>query len=325
MQYHPTRDQRNLAAMLEDALIAILPLERLHTQAGESETTWSELEALGLFGLSLPESEGGSGLGAAEEVLAAAALGRRLANPCVFARLGAAHARRGRGRLPASPVSVAFAGGSGPIAVHDPLAHIVLVREPDGAALYELSGEDRAAIDSPWLDRLVRLESLSEPLATFDDAGLLRLRLIDAAALAGVADAALRAAVAYAGVREQFGRPIGSFQAVKHHCADMAVRTREALDLSTFAAVAIDQRRPEVAFLVDSAFVSAATAALFCAGKNIQIHGGIGFSEEADAHLALKRTRLLTAIGGGLEPTLERLGAVADLSSAAPPRAWAME
>jgi alkylation response protein AidB-like acyl-CoA dehydrogenase len=136
---------------------------------------------------------------------------------------------------------------------------------------------------------------------------VLRLRLIDAASLAGAAQAALDMSVAYALSREQFGRPIGSFQAIKHHCANMAIAARCARDLTTFAALAIDEAREDAALQVESAVYVSGTAALENAGKNIQIHGGLGFSDEADPHLLLKRTRLQLALAGGLEAANERV------------------
>jgi alkylation response protein AidB-like acyl-CoA dehydrogenase len=141
----------------------------------------------------------------------------------------------------------------------------------------------------------------------FDAAALLRLRLIDAAALAGIARAALDMGVAYAGIREQFGRPIGSFQAVKHHCANMAIAANCARDQTAFAAVAVDDDRADAIMQVESALLVAGKAALENAAKNIQIHGGIGFSDEADPHLLLKRAQLLIAISGGLEAANHRV------------------
>jgi alkylation response protein AidB-like acyl-CoA dehydrogenase len=149
--------------------------------------------------------------------------------------------------------------------------------------------------------------SLDEPVARFDAAGVLRLRLIDAAVLAGTATAALEMAVAYALVRQQFGRPIGSFQAVKHHCASMAIAARCARDQVSFAAVALDDGRDDAELQVECALWSAGSAALDNAGKNIQIHGGIGFSDEADPHLYLKRAQLQISIAGGLEAANRRV------------------
>jgi alkylation response protein AidB-like acyl-CoA dehydrogenase len=148
---------------------------------------------------------------------------------------------------------------------------------------------------------------LGTPIARFEAPQLLRLRLIDAAALAGISQAALDMSVAYAGTRAQFGRPIGSFQAVKHHCANMVSAARRARDQTCFAAVAIDEGRDDAALQVECALFVAGSAALENAGKNIQIHGGMGFSDEADPHLLLKRAQLLIAIAGGLEAANERI------------------
>jgi alkylation response protein AidB-like acyl-CoA dehydrogenase len=118
-------------------------------------------------------------------------------------------------------------------------------------------------------------------------------------------------AVGYAGMREQFGRPIGSFQAVKHHCANMAIAARLACDQVSFAAVAIDDGRADAALQVESAVYVAGSSALDNCGKNIQVHGGMGFSDEADPHLLLKRARVLLEIAGGLEAGLTRVLACA--------------
>lgn len=310
MQYQPSREQRALIAELETSISDILPVARLHKSKTESAETWSALEQLGLFGLAVAEEAGGVGLGAVEETLVVISLGRCLAGPTVLATLGAAHIK-GRNAIaaPGGRVAAGFRR-DGIIAVNDPDAPYILLRSEEGAALHEMPSTGQL-INSPWLVDLVRLEMSGRMIATLDAAGLVRLRLIDAAALAGLADAAMAAAVAYAKLREQFGRPIGSFQAVKHHCANMATAARTALDLVTFAAVAIDSGRPDAAQMVESAFVVAASAALENAAKNIQIHGGIGFSDEADAHLFLKRAQLLVAIGGGVEAATDRLASLA--------------
>jgi alkylation response protein AidB-like acyl-CoA dehydrogenase len=168
----------------------------------------------------------------------------------------------------------------------------------------------RSIDERNWLTSLREAVGLGEPLARFGASQLLRLRLIDAAALAGIAQAALDMGVAYAGIRSQFGRPIGSFQAIKHHCANMALAARCARDQTGFAAVAVDERRPDAALQVECALFVAGSAALDNAGKNIQIHGGMGFSDEADPHLFLKRAQLQIAVAGGLEAANERIAAI---------------
>ncbi|MCG2842023.1 acyl-CoA dehydrogenase family protein [Sandaracinobacter sp. RS1-74] len=311
MRYQPSRSQRALIAELDDALVSILPLARLHDSPLESPSAWEALDALGLFGLAAPESAGGSGLGALEEALLANALGRRLAGADVFATLAAVHAENAGRHKPGERTTPAFHGSAGVLAVGSGAIGPLLLRQREGgAALHSGPFQFRPVDGNPWLDPLLHLGDLGATSGQFDGYGLLRLRLIDAAALAGIAEATLGAATDYAGLREQFGRPIGSFQAVKHHCANMAVAAREAGDLVTFAALAIDQGRADAAFLAESAFAVAARAAIGNAGASIQIHGAIGFSDEADPHLFLKRARLLVAIGGGVETALERIAAM---------------
>jgi alkylation response protein AidB-like acyl-CoA dehydrogenase len=152
---------------------------------------------------------------------------------------------------------------------------------------------------------------LGSALRTLDDRELQLLRLIDAAALAGIAQAALDMAVDYAKLREQFGRPIGSFQAIKHHCATMAIAARGAADAASFAAVAFDSERADTPHRIESALLFAAAGAIDNAGTNIQVHGGIGFSAEAEPHLLLKRAQLLAALAGGAEAMAERVAAAA--------------
>jgi alkylation response protein AidB-like acyl-CoA dehydrogenase len=185
---------------------------------------------------------------------------------------------------------------------------MVLVRYESGARLFMLPQSSRVIDERLWAIRLVETETLDESLARAGPAEALRLRLIDAAALVGLAQAALDMAVEYAGVREQFGRPIGSFQAVKHHCANMALAARCACDQVSFAAIALDDGRDDAPLQVESAFFVAGSAAIENCGKNIQVHGGIGFSEEAAPHRLLKRARVLVQIAGGLEAALRRIG-----------------
>ena len=308
-RYHPSADQLSLAGTIEESLVPLLPLARLHSSAEETSEVWSSLEDIGLFGITTPESQGGSGLGAVEEALISMTLGRCLAAPAVLATMGAAHAVPvGGAELNAKRIAAGYRRANRVIAVETAGCEFVLVREADRAAVHAIGSHKPRPLDRTlWLAALQEYASLAQPVANFDAPGLLRLRLIDAAALAGIAQAALEMGVAYAGIREQFGRPIGSFQAVKHHCANMAIAANCARDQTAFAAVAVDDQRDDAAMQVESALLVAGKAALDNAGKNIQIHGGIGFSDEADPHLLLKRAQLLIAIAGGLEATTQRV------------------
>ena len=339
-RYHPNAEQLALASTIEESLAPLLPLSRVHASHVEDDQVWSSLDDIGIFGISVTEEQGGSGLGAAEEALIVMALGQRLAAPAVLATIGAAHALPGeahtatgaattsagvaataagvvitplasaaaaiRGRR----VAAAYRRGARTIIVEDAAADLVLVRGGADAVLYELSSCDSQPLDDRlWLAGLREVGStgLGAPIARFEAPQLLRLRLIDAAALAGISQAALDMSVAYAGTRAQFGRPIGTFQAVKHHCANMVSAARRARDQTCFAAVAVDEGRDDAALQVECALFVAGSAALENAGKNIQIHGGMGFSDEADPHLLLKRAQLLIAIAGGLEAANERI------------------
>lgn len=305
-RYHPNPEQLALGSTIEESLVELLPLSRLHTSCHEAAATWRSLEEIGVFGIGVREACGGSGLGAVEEALIVMSLGRRLASPAVLATIGTASLR---GTVSAGErVAVAYRHGGRIILVEEPETPLVLLRDPSGAALYDLRACRTKLIEGRlWLTRLCEMSEPGEPLERFNPSQLTRLRLHDAAALAGIADTALEASVAYARTREQFGRPIGTFQAVKHHCANMVIAARCARDQASFAAVALDEERSDAALEVEYAFAVAGSAALENAKLSIQIHGGMGFSDEADPHLFLKRAQLLIAIAGGLEAATGRI------------------
>lgn len=298
-----------MAEMFADSLHGLLRLERMHAERCEAPALWAELDGLGLFAICRDEAAGGAGLGAAEEALIAMELGRGLASPSVFATIGAAHARACGGA--ASPAGLRIAAAwrreADVVLVHDEHARLLLLRGENTASVHELPTACETVDGELWHAELRSCPAAGAEVARIDAAGLARLRLNDAAALAGIAALALEHAVAYAGERRQFGRPIGSFQAIKHHCANMAIAARNARDQVGFASVAVDQARADAAFQVDCALLVAANAALRNAATNIQVHGGIGFSEEALPHLLLKRARLLLAMAGGCEPALARI------------------
>ena len=102
---------------------------------------------------------------------------------------------------------------------------------------------------------------------------------------------------AYAGMRQQFGKPIGAFQAIKHHAADMAIGAEMVSAQLDMAAIALADGRPDALFQIAALRRLAPVAALANARACIQIHGGIGFSAEADAHHFIKHAHLLSRLG----------------------------
>jgi alkylation response protein AidB-like acyl-CoA dehydrogenase len=305
-RYHPSAEQLALGSTIEESLVELLPLSRLHASSQEDAATWHSLEEIGIFGIGVSEELGGSGLGVVEEALIVTSLGRRLASPGVLATIGAALVR-GTASL-GSRAAAAYRHGDRIILVDEPGSPLVLLRDGSGAALHDSRAcRSKALDDRLWLATLHEVAEVGEPLVRFDASQLARLRLIDAAALAGIAAATLEVSVAYAQIRAQFGRPIGSFQAVKHHCANMAIAARCARDQTNFAAVALAEGRADAQMELECAFLAAGSAALENAKLTIQIHGGMGFSDEADPHLFLKRAQLLIAIAGGLEGARGRI------------------
>jgi alkylation response protein AidB-like acyl-CoA dehydrogenase len=133
--------------------------------------------------------------------------------------------------------------------------------------------------------------------------------VLAAAEALGVAERAAEMSVDYAKVRQQFGKPIGTFQAIKHRCADMAVRAEVARSSVTYAAVALAEGADGVARHVAMAKVLATGAAIGNATDNIQNHGGMGYTWESDAHLYLKRARLLEHCFGTRAAHLDTLAA----------------
>jgi alkylation response protein AidB-like acyl-CoA dehydrogenase len=173
----------------------------------------------------------------------------------------------------------------------------------------------------PTLDqtrKLARLVFNDTPARLVGEPGAARAgldRTLDVAAIAlaaeqlGGAQRALDMAVAYAKVRQQFGRPIGSFQAIKHRCADLLLEVESLRSAVGYAAAAVATGSAEVAVLAPLLKAYASEVYSHVAGENIQIHGGIGFTWEHDAHLYLKRAKASELFLGDASYHRERLAA----------------
>ncbi len=130
---------------------------------------------------------------------------------------------------------------------------------------------------------------------------------------AGGAQKVLEMAVSYARTRHQFGRPIGSYQAVKHRCAEMLMKVEHAKSTAYHVARVIDDPA-EFAIAAPLAGSICSDAYLWAAGENIQIHGGIGFTWEHDAHLYLKRAKASSLLFGDVRHHRGRLAATLGLA-----------
>jgi alkylation response protein AidB-like acyl-CoA dehydrogenase len=140
----------------------------------------------------------------------------------------------------------------------------------------------------------VRLDASEQDLDGLLDV----VRTLLAAEMTGAAEACLDMAVTYAKQRVQFNRAIGSFQAIKHRCSEMAVEIDAAQAAVAYATMVATEGSPELAAAAVLAKAHAADTFTFCAGWNIQVHGGIGFTWEHDAHLYLRRAKTDEALFG---------------------------
>jgi alkylation response protein AidB-like acyl-CoA dehydrogenase len=288
----------------------------LEESGGVDRARWRELADMGVFSLRLAEAEGGVGLGWADAVLAFEELGRAIVpGPLVWTHLAA-------GLVDGAATGDVVVGGLDrtaraddfPVLEHPDAVDVVLLLDDAGVSVVKTGELTLRPVDTP-LDPLT-------PIAFVDDsppgellidvAGAAALRLqgaaLAAALLLGVSETATDSAVAYSKERVQFDRPIGTFQALKHLMADMLVRTEIARSAVYAAGVTLDDPLVgDVERAVGAAKVTAADAACGNAKTSIQVHGGMGYTWEVDAHLHYKRALVLEPAFGAREEWSERI------------------
>jgi alkylation response protein AidB-like acyl-CoA dehydrogenase len=329
MDLLPSEDQRDLIAAATDFLTSRMPIEGIRARDGKPSAVdldaWREGAEMGLLTLGLPEEYGGAGRFLDDEALLFATLAEHLATGPFLASVLAARvaAQCGDTELTAriadgsALVGLAELRGDGSVGPEGAkgtfdlvdcvdVSHVLLVTEL-GAALVEV-GEfpDLETLESS--DPGVRLATADVTAATVlhwlpstTDPIWLRATVLIAASLSGLAAAVTRMSTEHAKVRVQFGRPIGVHQAIKHACADMAVASDVAMSQTLFAAVCVQSGRPDGAFHALAARTVASRAAIANSGATIQVHGGMGYTYEHNAHLYLKRAHVLSHLFG--EPT----------------------
>ncbi|MDN3357590.1 acyl-CoA dehydrogenase family protein [Actinomadura sp. DC4] len=317
-------DQRDLRAGLRDHLARAWSADRLRAAAEAPASVgdgWRDLAKLGVFALTVPEAAGGVGRGLADAAVVLEELGRSLVpGPLVATLLTAA--------LPDDPVSGAADGGAVvttldtadpvPVVEHLGLASHVVIVTDDGLFLLPAERLEAVPVATP-LDPLSPVWHVTGPLTgeargrrIGPAAAAARWRLhgtaLTAALQVGVAQGGLDLAAGYARERAQFGRAIGSFQAVKHLLADSLVRVDLARAAVLVAALTVDDPAagdPDEA--VSAAKVLADDAATSGGRSCVQVHGGMGFTWEVLAHLYLKRAWVLETCFGGPDEHARRL------------------
>jgi alkylation response protein AidB-like acyl-CoA dehydrogenase len=342
MNFLLSPEQTQIVDSLRELLTERMPVARFRPPAPQvgnrDRQFWRQLGELGFLGISLDEHAGGIGLTAAEEMLVYREFGRYLLSPAILGMtVGARLAARAHATLLAPILS-----GQLPLAIANPRGAVtlgnecsgefhlfdandaewVLVCGESGAALLargqftdvtEVLGTDHVlALQRAYLNPTrpaIWVDNMTEDIYS-------RVELLISAYAVGIAEATRDMAVEYAKTRQQFGKAIGSFQAIKHLCADMAIRAEAALCQVIFAALvesgpraeseprAAPEPRAEPGHRAGARFHSVAArlvaieAALQNGAQNIQVHGAIGFTAEAEAHLFIKRAHVLEQLWG---------------------------
>lgn len=305
-------DQRQILAAAGAMLAASYPVARRRDRKADD---LAELAGFGLFGLALPQDGGEAGYSVVEEALLHVLLGRHLVSTGALAAALAARMAAGAGRKDIADAIVAGEAGvcagvtsgassGSALLVERGAASLALLFDGRAMALLDIGGADMQPVES--LGHGIPLQRIAaggvEVIARSADDGLADTAdLLVSAQLLGVAEAVRDLTVAYAAMRQQFGQPIGGFQAVKHHCANMAVAAEMASAQLDMAAIALRDGRADAAFQVAALRHLAQDAATFNARTAVQVHGGIGFSAEADVHHYLKQAHLLSRLGAGAD------------------------
>jgi alkylation response protein AidB-like acyl-CoA dehydrogenase len=330
MNFELTDDQRAIQRTAREFLADSYKPEEIRrlayeTPRGFEDEGWARICELGWPALLIAEEHGGLGLGVVELAVVQEELGAALA-PSPFlstvaaaALIGAAGSDEQRARwLPALAAGEArgavatLAEEGGWTAVPDADgADVVVVRDGDGYALAEDVTVDAVEVLDPtrrlWR---VRANGALDPLPGDTGRAADTIAVAIAAESVGVARRTMEMAVEYAKEREQFGRPIGAYQAVSHPCAQMLLEVEGARSTTLYAAWALDHEPESAPLAAAMAKAYASDAGWRVPAAALQVHGGIGFTWEHDLHLWLKRGKANAYLWGD---SREHRARVADL------------
>jgi alkylation response protein AidB-like acyl-CoA dehydrogenase len=316
MHFAFSDDQLALQAAVRDLLTKECPPAAVRAAwtsgTGRCPSAWAALTEMGVLGVVAPEHSGGLGLGEVDLVLVLEETGRfALPEPIVETAAVAVPLLAAFGDERAA----ALVAGSSAAVVHALAPHAVWA---DTAAVIVVLGESQWSAAAPGRVALSPAASVdgARRLFAVDISALLpwatvhaetnaridlafdRAALGTAAQLLGLAGRMIDMTVEYASTRRQFGVPIGSFQAVKHHLADARLALEFARPLVYRAAWTVAEHDPQRSIAVSLAKASASDAALLAARVALQCHGAIGYTTEYDLHLFMKRSWALAATWG---------------------------
>lgn len=326
MNFTFSDDQTMMADAARQILTDACTSQRLRTQmaqgAARDEVRWAALAENGLTAVLAPESVGGLGLEAPDFVRIAEAAGYVALPEPLVEHAGVALPLLAAAALDHPWLPEAVEGGR-TLAIGHPVNPFVADADTagalllaDGDAVHLLSSDQVQKTRQESIDPFRRLFRLNwtpshatriadgEEGAALWRAALDRGALFSAAQCLGLAQRSVDLAVAYAQERQQFGKPIGAYQAVKHHLASAQVKIEFARPVVHAASAVVSQDTLQSRARVSHAKIVAAEAADFAARTAIQVHGAMGYSWEVDVHLFLKRALALTYAWG--DPTLHQ-------------------
>jgi alkylation response protein AidB-like acyl-CoA dehydrogenase len=333
MNFDFTDDQHAIKRTARELLTERFKPERMRelAEAGEyDDAVWKELCELGWPGIFIEEEHGGQGLGTVELIILMEELGYALAplpflsNAAAGLVLDAAGSDEQKERwLPGiasgetrGTVGILKDDGEAKLVPDADSAGVILLLGHEGARIVERGEAEVEPVDTMDATRRfarVRGGEAGEPLEGDRIPGVSRVAAALAAELTGVAQKAMEMAVGYARDRKQFGRPIGSYQAVSHSCAQMLLETEGARSASYYAAWCGDSQPATLPLAACMAKAYASDAGWRVCTAALQVHGGIGFTWEHDLHFFLKRAKVDAQLYGSAR---EHRDAVAGLSAA---------
>ncbi|HEU5033862.1 MAG TPA: acyl-CoA dehydrogenase family protein [Mycobacteriales bacterium] len=343
MRLRPEPDALEFAAAVRELLTDACDSDVLRAAWDSTETDplrrgrvpglWKRLADIGVPGLTVPEAYGGAGMDLTAAVPVYVEAGRAalpepvvetLAGSALLAAAGGDVAAEWLPRIAAGDAVVAIGQGNPALIGAAQWADLLLIDTDD--AIYAVERTAAAIHPEPSLDHGIGIgrvtwqaagQSVLPPVNGWDAFDVACVAA--AAELVGLAQAMLDMAVTYARQREQFGKPIGSFQAVKHQLADVYVANAFALPVVYRAAWSVAHHLPSAPRDASHAKLAAGQAAERAARTALQVHAGIGYTYEHDLHMWMKRTWTLAAAWGDATFHRDRVAA-AVLTENPPPR-----
>jgi len=336
MDFGFTDDQRDIQRTARDLLAERSSFARVREtiesdrrSGATDEALWKELCELGWPGIAISEEHGGQGLGTIELAILCEELGRAVAAvpllgsamaACVIEQAGTQEQReRWLPGLASGETVGALASavdGTAELVVSGAEAGVIVLVEDDGSA--RIVTPDQAevspvqAIDPTRSAARVAAGDAGEALGSSAEGehgcpGLGRALVAVSSELVGVCERALQMTVEYVKERKQFGVPVGAYQAVSHRCAQMLLDTEKARSASAQAAWSADANPEGLAEAAAMAKAAASDAGRDVTTSAIQMHGGIGFTWEADVHWLYKRAQIDSVLLGGASRHRARL------------------